>query len=556
MKKMLTLLLALTALTGQAQQPNPLMSADFWKSNPDLNTVKAEIAKGHSPSQPNAASFDPVTMAINNRASNEVIKFMIEQEGNGITKKTHHSRSYLHWAAASGNLELVNYLIAKGSDVHYADSHGYPITAYAASTGNKNTQVYDALFKAGVDPKQRYADGATLLHLAIASDEELKLTDYFISKGLSLSETDEFGRTAADYAARAGKPELLEKIIKKGIQPTDQALFFAAQGSRMATASLDTYKYLVEKLKLSPTAVSKKDGSTILHSLVRRPNAEILDYFLSKGVDVNKKDHEGNTALMLASGGRDVKVVEILLDKSKDINALNDKGESALTKAVASGSAEVVNLLIGKGADVNVINKDGHNLAYYWFDSFREAPQMGGREPGPQSAGRGPTAPERMGRPQVEGERPAGAQAGRGQGGPERSRAQGGGERPAGAPQGGFPVNNDFDEKMTLLSQAGLNIVAPQKDGTTLFHIAVAKESLPLIRKAAQLGANINAQDKEGITPLHKAALIAKDDKILKLLVALGAKKDLKTEFDETAYDLAKENNFLAGGNVSLDFLK
>ena len=58
------------------------------------------------------------------------------------------------------------------------------------------------------------------------------------------------------------------------------------------------------------------------------------------------------------------------------------------------------------------------------------------------------------------------------------------------------------------------------------------------------------------MTPLHRAAMMAKNDVVLKYLVEKGANKTVMTEFDETAFDLASDNEYLKQQNVKVDFLK
>ncbi|RYG20136.1 MAG: ankyrin repeat domain-containing protein, partial [Chitinophagaceae bacterium] len=179
------------------------------------------------------------------------------------------------------------------------------------------------------------------------------------------------------------------------------------------------------------------------------------------------------------------------------------KGESALTQAVSMGSPEVVAYLIGKGANVKVEDQVGNNLAYYLVQNYRPAG--------------GPAGP--------------GAQA-------------------AAAPK------DEFAEKLALLTAKGLNATAPQKDGSTLYHIAIARMDLGLLKKLTDLKVNVNTKNKEGVTVLHKAALTSKNDEILKYLVSIGADKTIKTDFDETAFDLASENEFLTKNKVAVAFLK
>lgn len=502
MNKKFLLSLALAATLFASAQKNTLLEQSFWKTNPDLATVQAEVAKGNNPSESNDRAFDAVVMAINNDAPNASIKFLLDQPGNPVTKSTHDNRRYLHWAANKGNIEIVNYLISKGADINYEDSLGTTALALAASGGQKNTAVYEAFFKAGLDPKKKYKDDVTLLLMAIPYDKDLSLTNYFISKGLSLKDTDKDGNTAFNYATKTGDLNLLKTLIEKGVKYNDNALIIAAQGNRRDSNPIEVYQYLVETLKLKPTATAT-DGESVLHFLVTKPKqTEIINYFIAKGVDVNKADKQGNTVLMKAASAREnTEALELLLPMVKNSAAQNNKGESALTTAVQSGTPKAVEILLNNGADAKIVNKEGNNLGVYLVQSYR--PQMN----------RGPEA-------------------------------------------GNTPKQDPFAVKMKLLQDKGLDLAAPQKDGSTLYHFALLKNDINLLKKIADLKIDINAKNKDGLTALHKAAMVAKDDTILKYLISIGAKNDVKTEFDETAYALAKENETLTKNNVSVEFLK
>ena len=105
------------------------------------------------------------------------------------------------------------------------------------------------------------------------------------------------------------------------------------------------------------------------------------------------------------------------------------------------------------------------------------------------------------------------------------------------------PKQDPFAAKIKLLQDKGLNLATPQKDGNTLYHLAITKNDLTLLKKIADLNIDINAKNKDGLTALHKAAMISKDDAILKYLVSIGAKKEITTDLTKALMPWQKKMN-------------
>ncbi|TYA74354.1 ankyrin repeat domain-containing protein [Seonamhaeicola marinus] len=477
-----------TSLYGQSE--NIFWKRDFWKTNPTPTIIDAKIKEGNSPSQANPFNFDAVVYAILENASNESIKHLMSKEGNDVNKLTHDGRTYIFWAAYKGNDQLMSYLLKNGAKTDIIDDHGFTILNFAANASVKNTKVYDLCLAHGADLKKDlgYFDANALL-MAIVKDDDLSITKYFVSKGLDIASTDKYGNDAFNYAAKSGNIELLNQLLNKGLAGNDNAFLFAAYGTRGKKNRLKVYQYLESK-GLNPNVINEVDGSTPLHQVAWGKDEEVINYFISKGVDVNAKNKVGVTAFMNASQSNNLNILKLLFKHVKDINQTNKKGQTALMLAVKSNTPEMIKFLLDNGGNAKQLDKKGHNISHYLLEGYSQKNAK------------------------------------------------------------------DFPQKMTLLKTAGVDIKLPQKNGKTWYHYAVEKNNIDLMRLASKMNQDINAKDNEGNTALLLAAMKAKDDEILKFLLKQGADKTITTDFEESAFDLAKENELLKKHKVSLEFLK
>jgi ankyrin repeat protein len=106
-------------------------------------------------------------------------------------------------------------------------------------------------------------------------------------------------------------------------------------------------------------AGEQREGRPIpsdLATAIRDADAQAVRKLIENGADVNARDAEGNTPLILAAFYASPKCVELLLDKGSDANAANKAGVTALVRAATS--YEKTRLLVDAGAKVRVRTAD------------------------------------------------------------------------------------------------------------------------------------------------------------------------------------------------------
>jgi ankyrin repeat protein len=245
----------------------------------------------------------------------------------------------LHFAAASGSLEICKHLIQHilHTDISAVDAVGKRSIDYARI--NKHFEVVHLLSSASSDS-----------------------SDFFASSALG---------PILKGRSHGYHPRLIGAIQEQNIQEVERLLLngadpnvvFDSSGPSSALVEALQFKYLnswcpiVESLLCYGAHVDTRlsDGSTALHFFTQREHIETIEYLVHMGASLNVQNNAGRTALMYACERGLPGVVELLLEKMEDVKLLemmDYDGLSTMDYALKRGDKRQVRMLheaIAKG---------------------------------------------------------------------------------------------------------------------------------------------------------------------------------------------------------------
>jgi ankyrin repeat protein len=212
---------------------------------------------------------------------------------------------------------------------------------------------------------------------------------------------------------------------------------------------------------------AEPDGTTALHWAVQNGNAEIVDLLLRAGAKATAANRYGVTPLTVACTAGNAAIVERLLAAGADPNGTLADGETPLMIAARTGSAETIKALIARGAAVSTRERRKGQTALMWAAAENNVAAI---------------------RALVE----AGADA--------NERSTGGSFTPY-----LFAVRAGHVDAARALIDAGVDVNQSMTDGTSALVLAVTNAHYELAGALLDRGANPNA-DKQGWTALHQIA--------------------------------------------------
>ena len=295
--------------------------------------------------------------------SYEVIEFFVEKKID-IYQKTNDGKNCLHIAASKGHFNLCKTLIEKiNFNVDMVDNKKWTALHYAAQKGSYELMNY--FIAKGTDVLLKTKDGLNCLHIA-ASNGHLNLCKTLINEiNFDVNIADDEGQTALYCSAQSGNDELFGFIADKGTN-----IFLKTKGGQnclhiaAGRGHFNLCKTLIEKINFNVHMVDNKKWAA-LHYAAQNGSYKLMKYFIAKGTDVLLKTEDGLNCLHIAACHGHLNLCKTLINEINfDVNIADDEGWTALHRSAQSGNDELFGFIADKGTDVFLKTKGGQNCLH------------------------------------------------------------------------------------------------------------------------------------------------------------------------------------------------
>ncbi|MEJ2720670.1 MAG: ankyrin repeat domain-containing protein [bacterium] len=295
----------------------------------------------------------------------EQVKVLVEQAPALVNATNAEEETPLHLAAMSGNLELVEFLVANGAAVDARNNVNQSPLLYAAYTGD--VKICRFLIEQGAEVDYRDARGNTPLDFA-AREGGLDVVALLISNGAEIDRKGRDGRTPLWYAASRGHAEIVSLLVRDGADVrTTEDNGETALLAALSRGHADVAGWLVEHGALM--GLGKAQLNPLLIQAASMGQKKMVADLVDQGADLTARGNLGRNVLHAAAIGGLNDLAAEAIDKGVPLNAADDTGRTPLHYAVSADNKTLVELLIRKGADVNIKADDGRtplNVAEDW----------------------------------------------------------------------------------------------------------------------------------------------------------------------------------------------
>ena len=460
---------------------------------------------------------------------------LVLNDGLDINTPALCNRTPLLWASLSSSGEFIETLIDLGANVNVQRTDD-KVAPVILSVCFNNFVAVNLLLDHGADVNIARADGNSPLHLAV-SNGFFDIAKRLVEKGSDVNLQNKEGRTPLFFGLKNKHEQLIKLLIENEADVnigykknyTETILVRGKDKGRAAWHYVLVKKHLLGLFlkRVKGGRVNVADFGDILRSgWGKDPPEGIIDQILE---ECDFKEIPGVTVLHIASKeNNEPEIIDLLVKSGANVNAQDAEGFTPLHMAAIHGNLKIVKKLVDLDADVNIITTDGKNAAELAhlneeleIEEYLESKMA---------------SSQRTKEKEVDSELADFLMEAYGLSATyylteqltELNLRSGWGKDP---PEGtGDKILKEYEE---------------EKPGVTPLHIASGRINKPeIVDLLVMYGANVNAQDAAGFTPLHMAAIHG-NLKIVKKLVDLDADVNIITTDGKNAAELAHLNEEL-----------